>query len=355
MNDVHIVGIGAHTTVGRTMTTSAAAIGAGLSRLTVHPRVFDSRGEYVTVSMASYVADDLDIVDRMAKLALPAINEALGPLSFHETCQGSTIPLVLGLPRERPGLPNTFVRDITSKIVKHLGPTSTISRVRTILADHSAGLMAIEEAVEMIRGGEHAMCLAGGCDSYITPETLLWLDETGQLRSNDNITGFYPGEGAGFCLLASDEAWRDSSFARVISMATVVAQHDSSQSTPHPNEPSPAWQIVMEDLPDDGDVARVFCDLNGQRSRAEEFSASLRSNIEKFASDFLFTSAAMNWGDVGAASGPLLVGLSIAPEMSTRPRGPFGLVSTSTDNGPLSAMLLAVRPMARSTEEIPCH
>lgn len=348
MKDVYIIGLGAQTTVGRTVASTSAAIGASLSRLTVHPKAVDSHGELVTVAMASYLAEDLPVVDRMVELALPAINEALGLLFLHEPVVESAVPLILGLPNERPGHPPTFVRDVTAGIVRGFGRSSKISGVQTVIAGHSAGLIAIEQAIGMIREGQCSICLAGGCDSYIAPDTLRWLDETGRLRSNNNISGFFPGEGAGFCLLASEEIdLAKSPFARVVAIATAGADPGSSNGAPHPKKPSPAWTLAMESLPEEGEVSQVLCDLNGQKSRADEFRESLMSCIQHFSRDFFFTSPALDWGDVGAASGPLLVGLTISPETSVQPRGPFGLVSTTSDRGPRSALLLSVAAAAR--------
>lgn len=346
MKEVYVIGLGAHTSVGRTMASSAAAVGANVGMLKLHPTAVDTHGERVTVAMASYLEKDLPVVDRMIELSVPAIDEALRLLRHVDSVE-SAIPLILGLPVERPGLPASFVKDVSSGIVRSSGRGSMLSGVQTVVAGHSAGLIAIEQAIAMIREGKCSVCLAGGCDSYISTETLEWFDSNGWLRSNNTTTGFFPGEGAGVCLIASEESdLARSPLAKVLAVATFPKGREKPSGGSRRPHLSASWEAVLHSLPPEGAVDQLLCDLNTQKARSDEFSFSLTKCIQQFSRDFFYTTPAMSWGDVGAASGPLLIGLTIAPQTSSQPRGPIGLVSTSSENGVRSAALLSVGPTA---------
>ena len=59
-----------------------------------------------------------------------------------------------------------------------------------------------------------------------------------------------------------------------------------------------------------------------------------------------FVAPAACWGDVGAATGPLLLGLAVAAAQRGHATGPYSLVTTSADGGLRGAALIytAVQP-----------
>lgn len=56
----------------------------------------------------------------------------------------------------------------------------------------------------------------------------------------------------------------------------------------------------------------TYCDLNGERNRAEEFTFAVLRNPHLFEDANRFTAPADAWGDGGAAAGPLLAMLAAA-------------------------------------------
>jgi 3-oxoacyl-[acyl-carrier-protein] synthase I len=334
MTTIHIIGIGAQTVLGRTAATTASSVGAGLSRLTVHPTVADKSGELVTVAMADFLPEDMPVVDRMVELALPAIAEAMNPLEHWRSSASLELPLFLGLPAPRPGLPDSFVRDVSRGIVRGLGGMTPISSIQTIPHCHASGLMAIERGIAVMRDGACSMCLAGGVDSYISNDTLRWLDENRVLRSADTPSGFFPGEGAGFCLLVSGDVVGDlPRFGRLHAVST--------DREPQNEAPLELWGRVLDALPPERTIAQTICDINGQRENADAWSRAFVSHQERFDAELSFLSPAMSFGDVGAASGPVFISLlTVDFELDGSPEL-FGFVSTSTLYGPKAAALIS--------------
>ena len=362
MKSVDIIGLGAQTVVARTAAAAFASVGAGISRLTCHPIAVDRHGEMIAVAMASYLAEDLPVIDRMIELALPALGQAFSSSGHRRVASDELmIPLVLGLPSPRPGLQGSYDRAISMGLRHRLGEGSPVSSVQTILGGHTAGSMAIERAFEMIRDGLYPIVLAGGVDSYIDPDTLRWLDESGQLRADHNIDGFFPGEGAGFCLLASEDAGTVldgvTRLGRLVAAATVGEEEEPrklSEVPPveligetdgaAPRAPASideAWERVLGALPSEAVVSLTINDLNGQKQRSDWWSATFMAFHERFASALSFLSPALFMGDVGAASGPIFAAMMTAGFSNMSPRPRWGFLTTSTMSGPRSATLVA--------------
>ena len=109
-----IIGLGARTSVGLSAPSSAAAVRAGITRISEHPYMIDKSGESMIVAMASYLPDDAVGIERFWKLALPAAQEAFNFLSIL-TGGLPPIPLIVGLPAERPGLPGNLAGEIANR------------------------------------------------------------------------------------------------------------------------------------------------------------------------------------------------------------------------------------------------
>ena len=341
---VAIVGLGGQTAVGRLMAHTAAAVHAGISRLGDHPTFVDRRGESIVVARASYLSDDLDAVDRLVALAKGAIEEACWP------CRGSRSPLaatlVLGLPGPRPGLSANAAGEIAARLEDlEVGPLR-FTQGSTLIAGHAAGLMALGDARRGILAGEYSLCLAGGVDSYLEPETLEWLEASDQLHGEANPWGFTPGEGAGFCLLA-DAAFAGRqglrAFGEVAAVATAVEANRIKTATVCVGEGlTDAWRAALRQAPQGAAVAQLLCDLNGEPYRADELGFALARLSRHFEDPRRFTAPADCWGDVGAASGPLFAGLAIVDGLRAWKSARRCLLSTSAESGERCAAVLDV-------------
>ena len=144
-NQVCIVGIGARTPVGLTAASSAAAVRAAISAIGEHPWFIDKAGEKMCVARDTILAPELGGVERFYALAKPAMEEALLPFmqsDIHNTQM--TLPLFLGLPEIRPGLPN----QLDQELAFHLAQMGEISKLQlttsTYSYGHCAGLVAME-------------------------------------------------------------------------------------------------------------------------------------------------------------------------------------------------------------------
>lgn len=345
-HDVCLVGGGACTSIGATLPASAAAMRAGVAAFSDHPFMVDTAGEPMVVSRANYLADDVLGVQRLVTLAWRASSEALTPL-LPILPDVRRIPVMVGLPSPRPGLPEHAERDFSEAFRQQLCASFPVGEVEVIPSGHSAGLMALAMAMNRLQNGDAEVCLIGGVDSYLMPATLEWLEDCEQLHSSgpsNNPWGFVPGEAAGFCLLASSEYTRRWALEYASIARTVAVTHEpnviKSASVCLGHGLTAAFNNALQPLVDGKKVDNIVCDMNGEPYRAEEFGlATIRTN-EYFVDAGDFQAPADCWGDVGAASGPLFLSVSVVANDKGYSRGTRTLVWTSSEGGERAAVVL---------------
>ncbi len=203
-NALQIVGLGASTPIGRDVWASAAAARAGVCGFSEHPYMVDTAGEPMRIARAPWLDVGLDGSARLGALLLPAIEEALAPLTELAGNLSLRIGLALGLPPPRPGQPDALVDDLLVAIRERMG--NRFVRIARFEVGHAAGHMAMAAAEAGCARDAFDACVVAGIDSYLAPETLEWVEACDQLHGGgplNNAWGFIPGEAAGAVLLGT--------------------------------------------------------------------------------------------------------------------------------------------------------
>ncbi|MHB8746678.1 MAG: beta-ketoacyl synthase N-terminal-like domain-containing protein [Gammaproteobacteria bacterium] len=343
---IFVVALGASTAVGRDAWSSAAAVRAGISGFTQHPYMIDTAGEPMRVAIAPWLDIGLSGVERFEALLFPAIDQALAPVSEVNT-ERLRIALSLGLPAPRPGLAD----GLQPTLVKTLGEKyrQVFSAVATFPNGHAAGLLALDAAAKKLAQGAFDACVVAGVDSYIEPETLEWLEESDQLHSAgplNNAWGFIPGEGAGALLLMQRqvvERLRLTPLARVLGVGTAFEHKRIKTETVCIGEGlTQAFRSALTTLPDGMRVTDVYCDMNGEPYRADEYGFTCLRTKGAFESASDFIAPADCWGDVAAAGAPLHVMLAAIAGVKGYANGHVTFAWASAEGGERSAVLMAV-------------
>lgn len=346
---VALVACGARTPLGAGLAASAAAVRAGMSAVRLHRAPVDATGEPMSYAADAFLAPATPIEERLATLAGAALDEALAPLaSVGPRGFADAIPLFLALPEPKPGLPAALGARVAAALERRSTPAARVATVAVLPHGHAAGLLALEQACHHVQAGHAELCAVVGVDSYLAPDTLEWLDAEGQLMSARNRSGFPPGEGAGACLLASAEAVRRDGLP--------VPAHVAGTSAAL--EPCPmktdticvglgltqaiAGATAGLRVPEER-IARTYCDLNGERYRNEEFTYALLRTQRAYVDAHDYVHPADAWGDVGAATGPLLAGLAVASAARGHAPGPLALLWASSERGARAAAVLRLQ------------
>ena len=342
---VHVVAMGASTAVGRDAWSSAAAVRAGISGFTQHPYMIDTAGEPMIVAIAPWLDIDLTGLTRFEALLYPAIDQALA--SFMESHgRRLRVALSLGLPSPRPGLSETLQYDLRKSISAKYRPI--FDGVAAFPNGHAAGLLALEAAFKKLVEGALDACVVAGVDSYIEPETLEWIDECDQLHSAgalNNAWGFIPGEAAGALLLMRASIVKRMHLKPLATILGTGSAHEpkriKTQTICIGEGLTQAFRNTLTALPAGTQVSDVYCDMNGEPYRADEYGFTCLRTKESFESPSEFVAPADCWGDVAAAGAPLHLMLSTIAAVKKYAHGNFVLAWASAEGGERAAALLA--------------
>lgn len=338
-----VAALGASTPVGRCAWSTAAAVRAGISRVREHPYRIDSAGEPLRVASASWLDPELGGVERFAALLLPAIEQALAPLL--QTAPALRCALMLGLPSPRPGLSETLRDELVDRITRSHG--ELLVSVSAYPAGHAAGLVALQAAIERLGQGDLDGCVVAGVDSYLAAETLSWLEAGDRLHGAgplNNAWGFIPGEAAGAVLVMRERTAERLGRRPLAVILGTGAAHEpkgiKTRSVCIGEGLTQAFRGALRALPAGTQVSDVYCDLNGEPYRADEYGFAALRTKEAFRSVTDFVAPADCWGDVGAAGGPLHLILAAIAGAKGYARGDTAFIWASAEEGERAAALL---------------
>lgn len=343
---IDVIALGASTAVGRDAWSSAAAVRAGISGFTQHPYMIDTAGEPMRAAVAPWLDIGLSGIGRFEALLFPALDQVLVPVAGGPT-EPLRIALSLALPSPRPGLAD----NLQSVLVKNLWKKykQLLSALAVFPNGHAAGLLALDAALTKLTQGALDACVVAGVDSYIEPETLEWLEENDQLHGAgplNNAWGFIPGEGAGALLLMRHEVsekLRLTVLARVLGVGTAFEPKRIKTETVCIGEGlTQAFRGALAALPDGVKVTDVYCDMNGEPYRGDEYGFTCLRTKEAFESASDFIAPADCWGDVGAAGAPLHLMLAAISGVKGYAIGRMGFAWASAEGGERAATLMAL-------------
>jgi len=345
MRSVFIVGLGAQTSLGMDLPSTAAAVRAGISMTQEHPYVVDKCGNSMMVSTASYISERVRGSHRLGALLLPVLLEAFQSGHHHlNDNKNVALPIYLGLPECRPGLADNVVEQIASQLQGTMPWKISRDKISTRLCGHAAGLLALQDGYRALRNGTTNQCLVAGVDSYLEPLTLEWLDEKDQIHSTDNSWGFVPGEAAGACLLVSQRDCSQVSeemVGKILGFGEGNEEHSMfKKSVCVGRGLSTAFDGALAHLPMNTMVNEIICDMNGEPFRGNEFGFTMVRHSKSFHEDCDFLTPADCWGDVGAASGPLHIALALASGNAEYSEKSKTLIWASSEAGCRAAALI---------------
>lgn len=342
---VCIVSVGCSTAIGGNAKSTMAAMRAGISGFLEHPFMINQEGEPYVLAMSPFVDATVFGAERCIALAVPAVIEALIPLTQLKDKQQS-VKVIIGLPELRPGVDDKLSLNLSAPIQQIKNDSYTIEDVRTAYKGHAAGLMALEAASKFLASGDCEFCLIGGVDSYIDPDTLDWIEDNEQLHIPSNAWGFIPGEAAAFCLVCTQKTalrYKLPIKATVVSSATAQEPNCIKTKTVCIGEGlTKAVSEAMEKAPEGIQINQTYCDQNGEAYRADEFGFMLARLSKYFVDPSHYVAPADCWGDVGAASGPLFLNSICSAVGEKSVTGTYSLLWASSEQGARNATLIAM-------------
>jgi 3-oxoacyl-[acyl-carrier-protein] synthase I len=349
--NVHIIGLGASTPIGRNVWTSVAAARAGICGFYEHPFMIDTAGEPMRVARAPWLDVSITGADRFCALLFPALDEAL--LSLENVNSESPIKtgLALALPPPRPGQPQELAEAIIQAVKTRY--SNVLYIVKTFPVGHAGGHLGLDYALKQFKAKSLDAYLVAGVDSYLEPETLEWLEECDQIHGAgplNNAWGFIPGEAAGTVLLATENfTWRTC----LLSLGQVLSVGIGQESKLIKTDAvcigeglTQAFRAALTGLQPNEQIHNVFCDMNGEKYRADEYGFSTLRTKQHFRSATDFIAYADCWGDIGAAGVPLHTATAVISHLKRYSKGPLSFVWSSSESGERGAAVIRAKELA---------
>lgn len=342
---MQIVGLGASTPIGRNIWASAAAARAGICGFSEHPFMIDTAGEPMRVARAPWLDVNVEGIQRYCAMLFPAIDEALAPVLSELAEHIIKVGLALGLPPSRPGQPLNLAERMRNEIIRKYA--DVFSWTEFFEVGHAAGYLALDAALKECAGESIDACVVAGVDSYLAPETLEWIEDCDQLHGGgplNNAWGFIPGEAAGALLLSTEQFAQKigaESFGEVVSVGigreTKLIKTDEVCIGEGLTQ---AFRAALNGMASGEQIHNIFCDLNGETYRAEEYGFTTLRTKEHFRAATDFIAPADCWGDVGAAGALLHSALAVICHRKRYGKGPLSMVWASSQTGERGAAII---------------
>jgi 3-oxoacyl-[acyl-carrier-protein] synthase-1 len=346
-----LVGVGAQGPLGLAPEPIAAAVRAGLKRFRETrwlPRAAD--GSPTTVSLLSTLEPAWGSAERMRRLGIAAALQALAPLAPVWPAE-ARLPVLISVPPRRPGLEEGAGARIVAEIMGAL-PIRPDPRLGGMYEGADGGLAALAYAAALVAEGRAEVCLVGGVDSLRDIELLHWLEGLGRLKGPEAPCGLVPGEGAAFLLVCAPSLARR---ARLAPLARIAAPVEALEPNPwYEGRPclgeglTRALHGALEAGLAQGARAEVtWGDLNGEPWRADEWGYAYLRTAERHGEPLRLRHPAEALGDLGAATGPMLVLLAALDLGHPRRGAASALVFAASDTRPHRAACVLTKAEER--------
>lgn len=343
--DLVVTGVGALSAVGLSPAEVAASVRSATAMFS-ETAIMDRRFEPMVLAelpddalppLAESLADKglTSREARMLRLAALPLRQALDALPPG----AAPPPLLLALPdaeTTRPLDANRFLDALAVQV-----PGFDRGRSDARFRGRAGGLVAVAYADQLLRAGSPYV-VAGGVDTFRDLYVLGTLDLEQRLKSQANLDGFIPGEGAAFLLLAS-RATAGSNGARPLAAIPAIG---GARETGHLYSEEPyrgdglaqaIASLVGNGAP--GPVREVYSSMNGESHWAKEWGVAFLRNRPGFDEDHGMHHPADCYGDTGAAAGPLMIALAALGLRDGYRRSPC-LVYASSDRDQRAAVLV---------------
>lgn len=341
---VHIVALAARTPVGLTPETAAAAVRAGISGVQEHPFMVDALGEPLRAACVPDLDPRLLGWRRILALAHAGMRQLGERLATTHLVHARRASLLLGLPEHRPGWSEHDSAATIAELARVELPGSAQLVVEDLARGHAAALECARVGFERIRAGALDWCIVGGVDSYLDADTLDWLALHRQVKTERTRSSFFPGEAAGFVVLAAGDLVRS---AGLQSLGELVGAGSAQERALIKTEDVCVGRALAAAIARASETAQlgvpaddIYCDINGERYRSEEWGMAMLQIYQHVADGTIYHLPVSSWGDIGAASGALFVTLALRAWARGYARGDSALVWAGSEGGLRAALVV---------------
>jgi 3-oxoacyl-[acyl-carrier-protein] synthase-1 len=339
-----ISGIGMISSVGISASQTCASLSAGITRKTSMPEIYYCRaddpdfedGTELIAAPVSFLKPMREQYPEPAKWLACIGEKAFSDLmesSIYSDERDSETGLFISLPPQLndadPKIKDEFIYHFHNRIEKDLFPVETYC-----FEGHTGVFTMIDAARNAISEGKITSAIVGCVESCLFPDWLDELDRDYRIKSPRNIDGYTPGEAAAFLWLAKEsQAPKDNDVTFTID--------DLASDTGLNPSPGASLKNVVAGLLNDTDETKViFCDLNGESKRMEEWGFVRTSLGERLGNPVHVEHPADVLGDIGASTGAALIIAAMYHLQIMNKDCHTALIWTASDNGERRAVIV---------------
>jgi 3-oxoacyl-[acyl-carrier-protein] synthase I len=266
----------------------------------------DDAGELIMSAALPDAAASATLSARMLAHAQAAAADAFREALRAASRRFSAVHLALALPEPRPGAFAVDAHALLQELVAASGVAMPSGHVAAFPNGHAGGALALGWCARRIAEDASCVALVGGIDSYFEADTIDWLLQREQLKTEFWPWGFIPGEAAVFLALTAGGA-PGSALIRSVALAREpVGEQADDVCIGQGLTRAASRAIAKAQAP----IDYLICDMNGDPYRADEFGYTTVRIAGNFTDGMEFQTPADCVGDVGAASMPLHLALA---------------------------------------------
>jgi 3-oxoacyl-[acyl-carrier-protein] synthase-1 len=324
---------------------TVASVRAGISRYAISDYYAESENPVTMSLIPDEFFDNLEIEidegdfygaqhDRVIKMAVTALKEALNPIKVK-----NHIPLIMAFPEAELEGQRSYSDCLKTNLLAQKDFPLNEKLFFGIHTGRSAGIEALDLAFHFLyeRGYDHV--IIGASDSYVQCPGLEQLEHSQRLLTKRTSDAFAPGEAAVFLVLTKEKSKAMCFGSQRIGLSKpgkALEQGYITSEEPYLGEglSQAITQALLE--AENPPIDFLFSSMNGERYWSKEFGVSMLRN-KKYLDKAKIEHPADCYGDVGAATGPLLMGLAAA-NLVANPHARNCIVYASSDGPARSAV-----------------
>lgn len=338
MQPISIKACGMVTSVGFNAPSSLAAIRAGI-RGVKQTNLWDPEtGTYLCAGRVPLPQWWVGL-GKLADLATPAILECL---QAAKPIQPQEIPVLLCVASaDRPFRFPELDTQILPEIEHRLG-FRLYSASRVIPHDHVSIVLALREAAELIANKQAPCVIVAAVDSLLVHDLNDYYLDKRRLLTPNNSNGFSLGE-AGSAILVATPGSSSSGELQILSMST--GRENATIESEEPLRGEGLTQVIREVLHDSGltmqDIFYRITDINGEHYKFKEMALAIGRFARKPTPELFDLWHPIECiGDVGAAIGPIVLGVALHAGQKGYSKGSTVLCTFGNDNGERAALVV---------------
>lgn len=336
MTPLAVTACAAVTAAGSTAEQTACSIRARLQRCHDHGevRALPPEGEDaepIVVASVRSVDEKLPGHARIVELLAAALADLLGAADL-EPKELASAGLLLALPAEDEVVAAWPLEALAADVRQRTGLSFKITRrSRT---GHPGVLDLLEEASALLDGGEVDACVVAGVDSFVDEGRLAALDASERVHTRRNADGFCPAEGAAAILVEAPRRMRARGASAIATISALGRGKEPNALVGSDRQSTGAGLTEAIRAATFGAApAWVLDDLNGERYRAFEWGVVQARLGDVLSGVRRVEHPALATGDVGAATGGVLLATAITAIQRGWARGDVLVFAAS--EGPL--------------------